>query len=124
MRWEGLWKKVIYGILFFSLSIVYADNHLNSQTGPYSPIEDDSLNKIAFEENNSDTNHENDFDFMKSNKKNELDINKTIALDACIGSTNLALERSDKTIIDSKFYTQETRLEKKVLDDLNFPYFS
>ena len=61
---------------------------------------------------------------MKSNKKNELDINKTIALDACIGSTNLALERSDKTIIDSKFYTQETRLEKKVLDDLNFPYFS
>jgi len=109
-------KNYILIIVLFSLSrVVYADNYLNPQTGEYYITTNDLLDNLTIQENTTKTIGEDAFDFMQTSTKNKLDTNKTLTLDA--GTTNLAFERANETVVTSKFYTEEAKIMKKVWND-------
>ena len=102
-------------ILFFLSCVVYADNYLNPQTGEYYITTNYLLDNLAIQENKAKTEGEDAFDFMQTNTKNKLDINKTLTLDT--RATNIAFERANETVVTSKFYTEEAKLMKKIWND-------
>ncbi len=105
-------KNYILIIVLFSLScFVYADNYLNPQTGEYYITTNDLLDNLTIQESTTKTNGEDAFDFMQTSTKNKLDTNKTLTLDT--GTTNLAFERANETVVTSKFYTEEAKIMKK-----------
>ena len=109
-------KNYILIIVLFSLScFVYADNYLNPQTGEYYITTNDLLDNLTIQESTTKTNGEDAFDFMQTSTKNKLDTNKTLTLDT--GTTNLAFERANETVVTSKFYTEEAKIMKKVWND-------
>jgi hypothetical protein len=112
----GIMKNYMLIIILFFLScVVYADNYLNPQTGEYYITTNYLLDNLAIQENKVKTEGEDVFDFMQSNTKNKLDINKTLTLDT--GATNIAFERANETVVTSKFHTEEAKLMKKIWND-------
>lgn len=108
---------ILVGVLSFIACGAYADNILNPKTGEYYITTNDLLDNLNAKDDYEKDNRENAFDFMQSDTKNKLDINKALTLDAGVGSENIAFQTVDDEIATSKFYTQETKLVKKVWDD-------
>jgi len=96
---------------------VYADNILNPKTGEYYITKDDLLDNLTVQEDYEKDNRENAFDFMHSDTKNKLDINKTLTLGADVGLENITFQNESDEVATSKFYTQETKVVKKVWND-------
>ena len=108
-------------ILIIVLSFVacgaYADNILNPKTGEYYITANNLLDNLIVKDGCEKDNHENTFDFMQLDTKNKLDISKTLTLDMEVGSESVAFQSAGVGVATSKFYTQETKFVKKILDD-------
>ncbi len=105
-------------ILIVALSFVScmtdADTHISPQIYKYYITTNDLLDNLIARENNLKFNRQDAFDFMHSSTDNNPKINKALTLDT--KTTNIGLERENKTIVTSKFYTEEAMLRKKILD--------
>ncbi|QLE78968.1 hypothetical protein FLM55_04150 [Francisella sp. Scap27] len=111
-------KKIIY---LFSVTIFFAngfgENNYNPKTGKYYLSGNNSFYRSSDERGNEVIDRDNSSIFMGDVDSEGVDIADDLVLDSYTSSTNLVAKGSSGGIKSSKFYTQETKLTKKILDD-------
>lgn len=110
-------KKLAYFLLCFCFSGVYAENTLNTNTGKYYVTANEFFYRPSTERGNEVVDRENASEFLDKTSDSAVDITDSLVLDAYTSSENLVAQGSQGDLQNAKFYTQETKLVKKIWND-------
>lgn len=108
---------VVFSVLFLCSFFAYSDNKLDLKTGKYYITANDAFYRPSTERGNEVIDRENASDFLVNVSDSAIDITDSLTFDAYTSSTNLIAEGSMGDLKDTKFYTQETKLVKKLWND-------
>ena len=109
--------RIVFTLLFLSFFMGYSDNMLNPKTGKYYITANDAFYRPSTERGNEVIDRDNASEFLSSVSDNAIELTDSLVFDAYTSSTNLVAQGSMGDLKDTKFYTQETKLVKKMWDD-------
>lgn len=95
----------------------YSDNMLDPKTGKYYITANDAFNRPSTERGNDVIDRDNASEFLSGVSDNAIEFTDSLVFDAYTSSTNLVAQGSMGDLKDTTFYTQETKLVKKMWDD-------
>ncbi|AJI72579.1 hypothetical protein [Francisella tularensis] len=111
-------KKVItFSALFLYSIFGYSDNNLNQQTGMYYITANNFFYRPSTERGNEVVDRQNASEFSDRISGSAINITDSLVFDAYTSSTSLIAQGSMGDLKDTKFYTQETKLVKKLWND-------
>lgn len=111
-------KKVItFSVLFLCSIFGYSDNNLNQQTGMYYITANNFFYRPSTERGNEVVDRQNASEFSDRISGSAINITDSLVFDAYTSSTSLIAQGSMGDLKDTKFYTQETKLVKKLWND-------
>lgn len=110
-------KNIVFILLFLSSFFAYSDNNLNPKTGKYYITANDAFYRPSTERGNEVIDRDNASEFLVNVSDNAINITDTLTFDAYTSSTNLIAQGSMGDLKDTKFYTQEIKLVKKLWND-------
>ena len=110
--------KFVWGCIFLvGFSSVYADNNFNPRAGTYYITANNFFYRPSNERGNEVIDRENASEFSDRISGSAINITDSLVFDAYTSSTNLIAQGSMGDLKDTKFYTQETKLVKKLWND-------
>ncbi|MBK2029000.1 hypothetical protein IB655_00935 [Francisella noatunensis] len=109
--------RIVFTLLLLSFFMGYSDNMLNPKTGKYYITANDAFYRPSTERGNEVIDRDNASEFLSSVSDNAIELTDSLVFDAYTSSTNLVAQGSMGDLKATKFYTQETKLVKKMWDD-------
>ncbi|GAB4221755.1 MAG: hypothetical protein Kow0076_0320 [Francisella sp.] len=107
-------KRIVFLGLVFCVGVIYGDNHFNPKTGMYYITANNFFYRPSTERGNEVVDRENASEFSDRISGDAINLTNSLILDSYTSSTNLITQGSRGDVKDTKFYTYETKLVKKL----------
>lgn len=110
-------RTATFFILLACSAYLYADNYFSPETGRYYVTANNFFYRPSTQRGNEVVDRKNASIFLDTVSDSAVDITDSLVFDSYTSSKSLIAEGSSEDIKDTKFYTHEAKLIKKVWND-------
>ncbi|AIT09423.1 hypothetical protein LO80_05230 [Candidatus Francisella endociliophora] len=110
-------RKLLFLVLSVCFFSAYSDNTLNTNTGKYYVTANNFFYRPSSERGNEVMDRQNASEFLDKTSATALNITDSLVFDSYTSSTSLIAQGSRGDVKNTKFYTHEAKLIKKIWND-------